>query len=387
MVRLRLGVVGAGTMGAGIAELGCLAGIDTVLVDADHAALERAVAQIGARLQRAVERSRLDDAEAALVRLSPAHSMAEFADRDLVIEAVPERLAVKHAVVRALSDACAEDAVIATNTSSLPVAEIAVAARHPERVLGMHFFNPAPAMPLVELVAAPLTSAAALERAANTARAMDKRVIRALDGPGFLVNRCARPYYLEALRILDESVAEPEQVDRICRLAGFPMGPFELMDLIGIDVGLEVTRAMYQRGGHEPRWRPSPTQERLVAAGRLGRKVGHGFYDYAKPRPERKEDAPTGGDNTVLGRIVAQLVNEAAFAVEAGVGTAADVDVGLRLGLRFPRGPLEWGDAIGPARVVAILDQLAGLAPDDRYGVAPLLRRAATEGRPLAGDA
>ena len=203
-----------------------------------------------------------------------------------MIEAAPERLDLKHDLYRQLSSIVGEQCVLATNTSSLLVTAIAAAAGNPERVVGMHFFNPAPLMRLLEVVAGQQSSEAALELADATGRAMGKTVIRASDGPGFLVNRCNRPFGLEALRLLQERIADVETIDRVCRLeGGFRMGPFELMDLVGIDTGFEVSKSFYAQSFGEPRWRPSPITARYVAAGLHGRKSGRGYYDYGEDDP------------------------------------------------------------------------------------------------------
>lgn len=444
----RLGVVGAGTMGAGIAQLGVSAGIETILHDPIPGALERGASQIGAGLDKGAARGRWTeaDAEAARRRLTTGGALEDLRDCDLVIEAAPELPDLKRELFARLSEIC-PDAVLATNTSSIPVGSIATAAATPENVVGMHFFNPPPLMKLLEVIAADQTGERALTAARAAGEAMGKHVIVAQDGPGFLVNRCGRPFYTEALKLLQEQVATADQIDRICRLAGgFRMGPFELMDLVGIDVGLAVAESFMELSYGEPRWRPNPIQARMVAAGRLGRKSGRGYYDYSvEPyRPEDPEhpdaaadplpapdglvdcsarslaaqrpdgvgfvrllDAPlveiTRGAATrdaaadaaeahfrslglltewvddapglVIGRIVAQLVNEAHFALGEGVGSEADIDAALEVGLNHPHGPLAWGEAIGLEAVLATIDGLWEERREERYRAAPLLRR------------
>jgi 3-hydroxybutyryl-CoA dehydrogenase len=290
-----VGVVGAGTMGAGIAQLAAQSGLDTMLHDAFPAALERGVQRIEAAWERR-------PVEGARDRLRTAERLDDLGDCDLVIEAAPERLDLKSELLRDL--AARTDAVLATNTSSIPVTAIGAASGVPERVVGMHFFNPPPVMRLVEVVAGVDTRPEAVAVARAAAEAMGRRVIEATDGIGFLVNRCNRPFALEALRLVQEGVATPHEVDRICRLGGgFRMGPFELMDLVGIDVGLEIARSFYEQSFGEPRWRPSPLQSRMVAAGHLGRKTGRGWYAYPdgrpEPRPEEHAPQPGGGDGLV----------------------------------------------------------------------------------------
>ena len=440
----RLGVVGAGTMGAGIAQLGCAAGIATVLHDPLPAALAKGEAGVRKGLERWLEKGRVGERAAGLLEV--AGSIDGLAGCDLVIEAAPERLELKRELFGELSRVCGPDAVLATNTSSIPVTALASAAERPENVVGMHFFNPPPLMRLLEVIRADQTGDAAVEVARETGAAMGKDVILAADGPGFLVNRCGRPFYTEALRCLQERIASHAAIDRICRLGGgYRMGPFELMDLVGIDTGFEVAKSFTELSFGEPRWRPNPIQARMVAAGRLGRKSGSGYYDYSRD-PYRPEDPPApdgGGDfrrlaadaglvdcstqalgargpvgcsllpgaglvelcgerdpaaeelaagaglhcewvgdapGLVLGRVVAQLVNEAAFALGEGVGSAGDVDTGLTLGLNHPRGPVEWSRQLGLDHVLATLDGLWSHYREERYRPAPLLTAAAARG-------
>jgi 3-hydroxybutyryl-CoA dehydrogenase len=454
---MRVGVVGAGTMGAGIAQLGCAAGFETVLHDPAFEALRAGERAARDGLGRWVEKGRVDGGAPEL--LATAASLDGLAKCDLVIEAAPERLELKRELFEQLSFVCGGDAVLATNTSSIPVTALASAAGRPENVVGMHFFNPPPLMRLVEVIRADQTGERAVEVAREVGAAMGKQVILAADGPGFLVNRCGRPFYTEGLRCLQERLATVEAIDRIYRLGGgYRMGPFELMDLVGIDTGLEVARSFAELSFGEPRWRPNPIQARMVAAGRLGRKSGRGYYDYAV-EPYRPEDppAPVAGSASpgavdlasafvelaaaaglvdcataalggrgpigysllpgaglvelcgerdpaaerlaeraglhcewvgdapglVLGRVACQLVNEAAFAIGEGVGSAADVDTGLTLGLNHPRGPIAWSRELGLERVLATLDALWSHYREERYRPAPLLKHAVARGLDL----
>jgi 3-hydroxybutyryl-CoA dehydrogenase len=507
-----IGVIGAGTMGAGIAQLACLSGARTLLHDPIAEALGRGAESVRANLERGAARGRYepDEAREAAARLEPVGSLDELAPCELVIEAAPESLELKHELFARLSEVVADDCVLATNTSSLPVTAIAAGATRPERVVGMHFFNPAPLMALLEVVAGMASDERSLAIARATGEAMGRRVIDAADGPGFLVNRCNRPFGLEALRMLSEGLAPFAAIDRICRLGGgFRMGPFELSDLVGVDVGFAVSRSFYEQSFGEPRWRPSPLQARIVAAGRLGRKTGQGWYSYGDDpyRPEDPEQPAAGGgdglvviagdgvlasellaaaaaagwdartpeqaegevpelgidcgahdDDTpppqggprlllcdvaslaeldpggsaagfhalapldaarlveltrgphtstlaertverffatlgkhvewvgdapglVLGRIVCQIVNEAAFALGEGVGSAADIDAGMVLGMNHPRGPLEWADLAGLDHVLGVLEGLCEHYREERYRPAPELRRLVLDGR------
>ncbi len=357
---MRIAVAGAGTMGAGIAALAAGAGLETLLYDPDPAALARAPEGP----------ERISD-------------LGDLAACELVIEAAPEDLAIKRALFGRLAEIVAGECVLATNTSSLSVTALAAGVPGPERVVGMHFFNPPAKMRLLEVVAGDDSRPVALATARATGEEMGKHVIVAADGPGFIVNRCNRPFSLESLRIVQERLATPEEVDRSCRAAGFRMGPFELMDLVGLDVGLAVAKSFYEQSFGEPRWRPSPLVARLVAAGRLGRKSGRGWYEYPRERPETPEFS---GDDPVLERIVVQLVNEACFALGEGVGSAEDIDAGMVLGLNHPRGPLEWGDAIGADQVLSVLERLHADYREERYRPAPLLLRAAREGTALRAN-
>ncbi|MCW3016974.1 MAG: Enoyl-CoA hydratase [Solirubrobacterales bacterium] len=374
----RLGVVGAGTMGAGIAGLAARCGLVTTLFDIAEAPLAIGRERIDVSLDRAVAKRRVgaDDAAAARARLTTTTALADLVACEVIIEAAPERADLKGELLARLAEV-APGAVLASNTSSIAIADLAERSGVPRRVVGLHFFNPPAAMPLVELVATARTDASAVARARALAEALGKDVVDVSDGPGFLVNRCARPYYLEALRIVEDGAATFAQVDRVCvEDGGFPLGPFELMDVIGVDVSLAVTRSMWEQSFGEPRWRPSPLQVRLVGGGRLGRKTGGGFYEAGAGWADLPAPAPAAR-TTILDRILAQLVNEAAFAVTAGVASAAEIDRAMVVGLSHPRGPGAWASLLGHDRVIATLDDLWTREHDPRYRVAPGLRRAA----------
>lgn len=543
----RLGIVGAGTMGAGIAQLAAGAGCEVVLCDVSAEVVERGISRVRAGFERGVERGRMtgEARDAALGRVRAATALGELRDAQLVIEAVSEDLTLKRQIFAELARVCGPEAILASNTSSLSITAIANGVERPERVAGMHFFNPAPVMALVEVIGGALTSAETLDTITALAERLGKTPVRAQDTPGFIVNRVARPFTGEALRIVSEGIATVPQVDRIVRAAGFRMGPFELLDLVGIDVNFAVHQEVYEQTFHEPRYRPQRLQAQMVAAGLLGQKSGRGFYRYADgqrvaaedhdlysdigplsrvatvliaghgpvaddlalalqgagqevvtysteesttlmnagiPRARRLRDvlltttlaieavpgprelkraywyelddslpplipilalalgqgttelgswashpervagigfagpfatAPIvelgkglrtsesalrrsiaflrrmGKEVTVVGdppgqvltRLLSCLINEAAFALEEGIASAADIDTAMRLGLNYPAGPIEWSSRLGLETVVTTLDGLHAYYGEDRYRVAPRLRRALHAGR------
>jgi 3-hydroxybutyryl-CoA dehydrogenase len=391
----RIGVVGAGTMGAGIAQVAALGGYETRLHDPVPAALETGIGRLHRALAKGAAKGLWSesDADDAGTRVGAASRLVDLCECDLEL---------KRKLFAALSDACGADAILASNTSSLPVTAIAAEVPNRERVVGMHFFNPPALMKLVEIVATADSAPAALDATAEVGTRMGRTPIRAKDSPGFIANRLARPFTLESLRMLAAGVADVETIDRVCRLGGgFRMGPFELIDLIGLDVNLSVARSFYAQGGEPERWRPSQIQEELVAASRLGRKSGQGFYDYSDPpnlgsavpshqiaRQGDRRDGETTLDPdalaaidpaapAILPRLFAQIANEAAFALEEEVGSPADMDTAMRLGFNWPRGPLELTELIGARRAVALLEELQA-SNGEAYRPAPKLIGAAT---------
>jgi 3-hydroxybutyryl-CoA dehydrogenase len=386
----RVGVVGAGTMGAGIAQVASLGGYETRLYDPVPSALETGVERLRAAMAKGVAKGLWSDQEAEVAsdRVGSAHRLADLGECDLVIEAAPEDLRLKRDLFADLARTCGPEAILATNTSSLPVTAIAAEVPGRERVVGMHFFNPPALMKLVEVVATTDSAPRVLEATTEVGERMGRTPIQAKDRPGFIANRLARPFTLESLRMLGAGVADAETIDRVCRLGGgFRMGPFELIDLIGLDVNLSVARSFYEQGGGLERWRPSEVQERLVAEGRLGRKSGRGFYEYGDgdhrpPDPDLGIDAPTLDPEQlariapaapqILPRLLAQIANEAAFALEEEVGSPADMDTALRLGFNWPRGPLELTALIGAARAATLLEALRE-SQGEAYRPAPRL--------------
>lgn len=492
-----VGIVGAGTMGSGIAQVAAAAGHPVLLFDAAAGAAQRGRDGIAKALARLVDKERMTDEarDALLSRVSVIDDLGQLAPARLVVEAIVEDIGIKRDVFRRLEDICGDEAILATNTSSLSVTAVGAGLNRPERLVGMHFFNPAPVMKLVEVISGLATDRGIAETVHATAAAWGKAPVHATSTPGFIVNRVARPFYAEALRVLQEGGASVATVDAVMREAGgFRMGPFELMDLIGNDVNYAVTSSVWNAYYNDPRYAPSLAQKELVDAGRLGRKSGIGWYPYgedaATPQPATADPAPPpgrvlvdgdlgpaealagviekagipvqriagsdGGDGAlvlddavvrltdgrsateraargddepdkvilfdlaldyaaagrialapaaqaspaalaaatglfqalgmkvsviadipgmIVARTVAMLANEGSEALYQGVTDAAGVDTAMMQGVNYPRGPLAWADAIGPARVAALLDNLASSYGEDRYRLSPLLRR------------
>ena len=373
-----IAVVGAGTMGAGIAESAALAGMAVAMLDVREEALERGRQTIERDLERRVKKGRLSEEErqGVLDRVSTTTSFEGCSGASLVVEAVVEDMRVKRKVFGDLEGVVGNETVLATNTSSLSVAAIAAATDSPGRVVGMHFFNPVPAMRLVEVVAGTSTDPSALRRAEEVSERLGKRPVRVSDTPGFIVNRVARPFYLEALRIV-EAGGDPGQVDTAIREAGFRMGPLELADLIGHDINLSVSESLFERYYYQPRFRPSYLQRSMVESGALGRKSSQGFYDYAG-----EEDAGNAGrdgpSEDVALRVISCIVNEAFLTLQEDVATAEDIDRAMKLGANYPKGPFEWAEEIGADRILETLEALRTIQ-GDAYLAAPLLRKRAAE--------
>ena len=375
-------------MGTGIAQVAAQAGHDVVLADAMANASARAHANLTSALDRLVEKGKLDapsrDATIGRIRFvdEPIGNVGAYRDCDVIIEAIVEELGAKQALFAQLAAVVAPQAVLGTNTSSLSVASIASVVKHPERVLGIHFFNPAPVLPLVEVVPWLGSDQRVVTRVVDLMRLWKKTPVLASDTPGFIVNRIARPFYGESIRILEEGVADAVTIDWAMReLGGFRMGPFELMDFIGNDVNYAVTRSVFEAFFYDPRYRPSLTQRRLVEASFLGRKSGRGYYDYrddATP-PAPNTDAALG--NAILDRVLAMLINEAVDAVMLRVASVEDIELAMTRGVNYPKGLLAWGDERGLDWVLGRMTALQAEYGEDRYRPSPLLRRMAAEGR------
>ncbi|MBL1218383.1 MAG: 3-hydroxyacyl-CoA dehydrogenase [Planctomycetes bacterium] len=406
-----IGILGAGCMGRGIAQVAATHGHPIHILDIDRATAEGGIQAINQRLDRMVAKGRLTAEERAECsgRLLAASSPSDLCDCSLIIEAVSENLAVKTAILSQVIPATPSETVLATNTSSLSVTELAHAIGEPTRTLGLHFFNPAPLQPLVELISTSHIDLEVVSRAEALARSWGKTVVHSADSPGFIVNRVARPFYLEAWRILEEGLATVDQIDQALRgIAGFPMGPFQLMDYLGHDLSLEVTNTLYIGSGRQHRFTPSGIQQQLVKAGSLGRKTDLGAYDYSTDPPtpavnvklkslslpaETIEllDRFTGRALThppestvqqyIIARILACIINEACHVVDEHVATGKGIDTAMKLGTKHPRGPFEWLRSIGPDLCISWLNELTLHTGFSRYTSARfLLNLIRTEG-------
>lgn len=385
-----VGVIGAGAMGSGIAQVAAAYGHQVLLFDQDASALDRAMESIEKNLARGVEKKRTTSDEAAAIRsristagweIDGEDSYRDLANAGLIIEAIVENLDIKRALFAALDKVVPADAILATNTSSLSVTAIARASTRPERVLGVHFFNPPTVLPLVEIVPGLATSDEVTSRVQELVDAWGKKTVIASDTPGFIVNRIARPFYGEALRIYEEGIADMATIDWAMKeIGGFKMGPFELMDFIGIDVNLAATKSVYEATFHDSRFRPTLTQQKLFDAGYYGKKSGRGYYDYSPgatmPEPNRDEDL----GQLIFRRILSMLINQAADALYLRIASASDIDRAMTLGVNYPKGLLAWADELGIPETVKWLSALQDFYGEERYRPSPLLKTMAADG-------
>lgn len=375
---IKIGVLGAGSMGSGIAQVTAQAGHQVVLVDKNEEQLANAKSKLAKVMTRLVEKAKLtaDEAEAIQARIMYGSNMADFKGCGMVIEAIVENLAIKQQVFAELEGLLGQDAILASNTSSLSIASIAASCKNAERVIGVHFFNPAPLMPLVEIIPAVQTSTKILAETKAMVDSWKKVTVVAKDTPGFIVNRVARPFYGEALKIYEEGVADFATIDwAMTALGGFRMGPFTLMDYIGNDINYTVTETVFTAFYFDPRYRPSFTQKRHAEAGWFGRKSGRGYYDYAEDAVKAEPNKNEVLGNQILNRILVLLINEAIDAVFLNIASAKDVDLAMTKGVNYPKGLLAWGNEIGLANVLSALDELYDEYRDDKYRASVLLRR------------
>ena len=378
----KVGIIGGGAMGSGIAQVAATAGHQVVLFDTKVEALNLSKSKLAKVMARLVEKGKLtlEKAEAIQGRISYADNLEAIAESGIVIEAIVENLDIKKSVFSSVEKLVSEECILASNTSSLSIASIAAACKKSDRVIGIHFFNPAPLMPLVEIIPAIQTSENVAIETRSIIDSWRKVTVLAKDTPGFIVNRVARPFYGEAIRILEEGVADIATIDWAMKeIGGFRMGPFELTDYIGHDVNYVVTETVFKEFFYDQRYKPSFSQKRLLEAGRLGRKSGHGFYDYSEGaiKPEPKTDIALG--TKIVDRVVAMLINEAIDALFLNIASAKDIDLAMTKGVNYPKGLLAWADEIGLDTVLAQLEELYTNYCEDRYRPSPLLRKMVRE--------
>jgi 3-hydroxybutyryl-CoA dehydrogenase len=381
---IKVGVLGSGSMGSGIAQVAATAGHNVVLVDNNPEALNSAKSKLQKIMNRLIEKGRLDAQNAADIqeRISYELSMDAFASCGLVIEAIIEDLDIKKTVFRRLEEIVSSDCLIASNTSSLSISAIGSALEKANRFLGIHFFNPAPLMKLVEIIPALQTSDSNLILARETINSWSKITVLAKDTPGFIVNRIARPFYSEALRMYDEGIADFATIDwALTEIAGFRMGPFTLMDYIGNDINYKVTETVYASFFYDGRFMPSFTQKRLADSGYYGRKAGRGYYDYSEgaEMPLANKDMDLG--KQIADRVVVMLINLAADTLFMQVANESDIDLAMTKGVNYPKGLLAWANELGLQNCVDKLDALYDEYREERYRCCPLLRRMARDGQ------
>ncbi len=384
MENMVVGVIGAGTMGAGIAQVAAQNGHKVVLVDVNEQVLNKSKENLVKILQRLVEKEKMTAQKMSevLELFSYSTDLKSFSIADIVIEAIVEKIEVKHQVFKQIEEVVSDQCILASNTSSLSIASIGSVLKNPGRVIGIHFFNPAPLMPLVEIIPAVQTKNEVTVLCKDLISGWGKNAVVCKDTPGFIVNRVARPFYGEALKIYEEGIADFATIDwAMTELGNFKMGPFTLMDYIGNDVNYAVTESVFAAFYYDPRFRPSFTQRRHAEAGYFGRKSGRGYYDYSENTslPEPTKDQKLGKE--ILERILCMLINEAFDAVFMQVASPEDVDLAMTKGVNYPKGLLLWAKELGYVKVLEVLESLFNEYGDDRYRPNPLLRRMTKEGK------
>lgn len=375
---MKVGVIGSGTMGSGIAQVASTANCKVIVYDVKQEALNKSKTALEKVMNRLVEKGKIDTNRAEEIQnnISYSDQLKSFESCDLVIEAIVENPEVKRNVFAELEGIVSENCIIASNTSSLSIASLAASLKKPERFIGIHFFNPAPLMKLVEVVPAIQTEESVLSKTKETIESWGKVVVQAKDTPGFIVNKVARPFYGEALRILEEGIADVATIDWTMKeIGGFRMGPFELMDFIGNDVNYTVTETVFKAFYYDARYKPAFTQKRLSEAGYLGRKSGRGYYNYAEgaSNPKPKQDEALA--KKVFNRVLVMLINEAADTLHMNIASAKDIDLAMTNGVNYPKGLLAWANEIGIEKCVTELDSLFNEYHEERYRCSPLLRK------------
>lgn len=380
---MKIGVLGAGSMGAGIAQVAATSKHQVVLFDTNQEAIDKAFKNLTRIFNRLIEKGKYtaEESKEILGRIKPITDLNSFSDCNLVIEAIIEDLEIKKTVFKQLDEICSPTCILASNTSSLAISAIAGACSKPERVIGIHFFNPAPLMPLVEIIPAIQTDVAIVKSSKDLIDSWGKRTVITKDTPGFIVNRVARPFYGEALRIYEEGIADFASIDWAMKeLGGFKMGPFTLMDFIGNDINYAVTASVFEAFYYDPRYKPSFTQKRHAEAGWLGRKTKRGYYNYAEgvvlPQPNITKEL----GEEIVWRILVMLINEAADALFLNIANRDDIDTAMTKGVNYPKGLLKWADEIGINKCVNKLDELHDTYREDRYRCSLQLRRMVMKG-------
>lgn len=379
---IKIAIIGSGTMGSGIAQVAATAGCEVKIYDTNLDALAKSKSNLENTLSKLVEKAKIDEHEKSRIEnnISYAHTLGELSHSDLVIEAIIENMEIKRKLFSELENYVSPETILASNTSSLSIASIAASCQKPERVIGIHFFNPAPLMQLVEVIPAVQTSKEVLQKSVQIISDWKKVVAVAKDTPGFIVNRVARPFYSESLRIYDEGVADFATIDWALKtIGGFRMGPFELMDMIGHDVNYIVTETVFTAFYFDPKFKPSFTQKRLLEAGFLGRKSGRGFYNYNQELPKPTEDIVLS--KSIFERVIVMLINEAADTLFLNIASAKDIDNAMTKGVNYPKGLLAWADELGIYWCVEKLDELYNEYHEDRYRCSPILRRMTKENK------
>ncbi len=379
---MKIGVIGSGTMGSGIAQVAAQNGHSVYLIDTSQQALDKAKNNLSQTLSRLVEKEKITSEQAVQIGSSIQYStdLEDLSSCGLVIEAIVEDIKIKHTLLKELETIVDKDCILASNTSSLSIASLGAALNFSNRIIGIHFFNPAPLMPLVEIIPAVQTSTLVLEKCTELIQQWGKSGVICKDTPGFIVNRVARPFYGEALRIYEEGIADFATIDwAMTHFGGFKMGPFTLMDYIGNDINYAVTESVFESFYFDPRFKPSFTQKRHKEAGYYGRKSGRGYYDYTEgaelPMPNENEEI----GKLIFNRILAMLINEAIDAVFMQVGTCEAIDLAMTKGVNYPKGLLKWADEIGLPTVLERLEDLFSTYGEDRYRPNALLRKMVKE--------
>ena len=373
-----ISVIGAGTMGSGIAQVAATFGWQVNIVDSFPEALENSHSKLKSILNRVVEKGKINEEKSIyiLAAINWTSKIKEISNSNLVIEAIVENLEIKQNLFPQMESLVSEDCILATNTSSLSVSKIASACKLKSRIMGIHFFNPVPLMRLVEVIPTEKTDGKLLLEVKSILEGWGKSVVTAKDTPGFIVNRVARPFYSEALKIYEEGIADFTTIDWAMKeFGGFRMGPFELMDYIGNDINYSATKAVYDGTNHDPRYKPSAIQKELIDNGFLGRKSGKGYFDYSdsavNPEPQKNEEL----GRQIFNRILAMLINAAADALNNEIATQEDIDTAMTTGVNYPKGLLKWADEIGIENVLKQLQGLQSNSNDNRYQPSPLLEK------------